>query len=132
MAHILVVDDDESFRIYLVTLLRQAGHTVLEADNGQTGLELCAASPVELIITDIFMPKMDGIDLLAAVRTERPQVKVIAISGGYKAMNSRLTLEMATSFGAMDIITKPFQAGTVLQKVTRALESTDAEPTKDK
>lgn len=121
MAHILVVDDDESFRIYLVTLLRQAGHTVLEADNGQTGLELLSSSPVELIITDIFMPKMDGIDLLAALQTDRPQVKVIAISGGYKAMNSRLTLEMAKSFGAMDILTKPFQAGTVLEKVTKAL-----------
>ncbi|MBF0190194.1 MAG: response regulator [Magnetococcales bacterium] len=131
MAHILVVDDDESFRLYLVTLLGQAGHTVLEADNGQSALEWCASAPVDLIITDIFMPKMDGIDLLAAVRADRPQVKVIAISGGYKAMSSRVTLEMATSFGAVDIINKPFQAGTVLQKVTRALESTDAEPIKD-
>ncbi|MBF0627574.1 MAG: response regulator [Magnetococcales bacterium] len=125
MAHILVVDDDESFRVYLVTLLTQAGHTVLEADNGQTALERFASAPVELIITDIFMPKMDGIDLLAALVNNRPLVKVIAISGGYKAMNPRLTLEMAQSFGAMDIITKPFQAGTVLQKVTRALQSTN-------
>ncbi|NGZ06304.1 MAG: response regulator [Magnetococcales bacterium] len=131
MAHILVVDDDESFRLYLITLLRQAGHTVLEASNGETGLELFASHPVELIITDIFMPKMDGIDLLAALHAHRPNVKVIAISGGYKAMNSRLTLEMAKSFGAMDIITKPFQAGTVLQKVTRALQSSDVEPTKE-
>ncbi|MBF0213167.1 MAG: response regulator [Magnetococcales bacterium] len=126
MATILVVDDDESFRIYLVTLLRQAGHTVLEADNGQTGLDLFTSAPVELIITDIFMPQMDGIDLLAALGDHHPRAKVIAISGGYKAMNPRLTLDMASSFGAIDIITKPFQAGTVLEKVSKALESTDS------
>ncbi|MBF0339721.1 MAG: response regulator [Magnetococcales bacterium] len=123
MATILVADDDESFRVYLVTILKQAGHTVLEAEDGQSAMERFAASPVDLIITDIFMPKMDGIDLLSALLMDRPQTRVIAISGGYKAMSSQLTLEMARSFGAMDIITKPFQAATVLQKVTQALES---------
>ncbi|MBF0438466.1 MAG: response regulator [Magnetococcales bacterium] len=123
MVHILVVDDDEVFRVYLVTILRNAGYSVLDAENGQEGLERIAGISVDLIITDIFMPKMDGIDLLAAIRFSRPNVKVIAISGGYKSMNSRLTLEMAKTFGAVDIITKPFRADVVLQKVEQSLQS---------
>ncbi|MBF0429054.1 MAG: response regulator [Magnetococcales bacterium] len=123
MVHILVVDDDEVFRVYLVTILRNAGYSVLDAENGQEGLERIAGISVDLIITDIFMPKMDGIDLLAEIRFSRPNVKVIAISGGYKSMNSRLTLEMAKTFGAVDIITKPFRADVVLQKVEQSLQS---------
>ncbi|MEO5347782.1 MAG: response regulator [Magnetococcus sp. YQC-9] len=125
MANILVVDDDEIFRIYLVTVLQKAGYGVIEADDGQAALEIVASTRIDLIITDIFMPKMDGIDLLAAVLEEHPHARMIAISGGYKAMNSRLTLEMAQSFGAMDIITKPFHAETVLQKVKAALDTTE-------
>ncbi|GAB0056895.1 Chemotaxis protein CheY [Candidatus Magnetaquicoccaceae bacterium FCR-1] len=121
MANILVVDDDEIFRIYLVTVLQKAGYTVLEAENGQAALDLVGTMKIDLIITDIFMPKMDGIDLLAAVLAEHPNARMIAISGGYKAMNSKLTLEMAQSFGALEIITKPFHAETVLQKVQSAL-----------
>nr|CAX84067.1 similar to regulator protein PilR [uncultured bacterium] len=127
MAQILVVDDDEIFRFYLVTILKQAEHTVLEASDGRMGLDLFVSSPVDLIITDIFMPRMDGIDLLAALLCGWPCAKVIAISGGYKALNAFLSLEMAKSFGAIDIITKPFRADTVLQKIANALQSTSVE-----
>ncbi|MBF0181872.1 MAG: response regulator [Magnetococcales bacterium] len=123
MANILVVDDDEVFRVYLGTVLRRAGHTVQEAENGQLALDLFTATPMDLVITDIFMPGMDGIDLLAALRNGPVQAKVIAISGGYKAMNPRLTLEMSKSFGAVEILTKPFDSATLLQKVDGVLRS---------
>ncbi len=121
MAHILVVDDDEIFRNYLSAILQLAGHTVMEADNGQTGLQKISNSTVDLIITDIFMPKMDGIDLLAALFNLHPDSKVIAISGGSQTTHPSTLLEMAKNFGAVDVISKPFQMATVIKKVTRAL-----------
>lgn len=125
MAHILVVDDDEIIRMLLVEILQKAGHTVMEAENGQMGLERIAARSADLVITDIFMPQMDGIDLLAILSRDYPRCRIIAISGGYKAMNSQLSLKMAQAFGAVDIITKPFQVSTVISKVEQALRAKD-------
>ncbi|MBF0459923.1 MAG: response regulator [Magnetococcales bacterium] len=109
----------------MAEILRKAGHTVIEAENGCAGFEKIKVDPVDLTITDIFMPEMDGIDLLAAILQTYPNSKVIAITGGYKAMYSHLTLKLAQSFGAVDIITKPFQVDQVIRKVALALQSMD-------
>ncbi|MBF0192533.1 MAG: response regulator [Magnetococcales bacterium] len=122
MATIMVVDDDENCRLLLGAILRSSGHEVIEAENGKVGLEVYLQNSIDLIITDIFMPLMDGIDLLAAVLSRHPDRKMIAISGGYKAMNAQLILKMAQSFGAIDIISKPFQIVTVVEKVEMALQ----------
>ncbi|MEO5364095.1 MAG: response regulator [Magnetococcus sp. DMHC-8] len=124
MAHILVVDDDEVMRAFLAAILRHVGHAVLEADNGESGLATLAAAPVDLLITDIFMPEMDGLDLLTTVLRRHPGCKIIAISGGYKAMNPQLSLTMARGLGAVDVIAKPFQTATVVRTVARVLQST--------
>ena len=131
MAHILIVDDDEEIRILLSEILRQAGHTVLTANNGQTGLETIKTKNIDLVITDIFMPEMDGIDLLVSILNTYPNSKIIAISGGHKAMNAQLTLKMAQSFGAVDVITKPFQANVLINKIERALHSMDIRTKED-
>ncbi|MBF0461345.1 MAG: response regulator [Magnetococcales bacterium] len=123
MAHILVVDDDQIIRKFLAEILRQDGHTIIEAENGQMGLEKIKTNPVDLIITDIFMPEMDGIDLLVAIMRTYPGSKIIAISGGYKAMDPQVTLGMAQLFGAVDIMTKPLHASVVIHKVGQALHS---------
>ncbi|MBF0180009.1 MAG: response regulator [Magnetococcales bacterium] len=124
MKTIIVVDDDETFRFYLAGILRQAGHTVLEAAEGAACLEIIAKVRVDLIITDIFMPKVDGIDLLATLMRDHSRVKVIAISGGHAVMRSDNILEIARSFGAEEIIAKPFVAETVLKQVSRVFQST--------
>ncbi|MBF0213519.1 MAG: response regulator [Magnetococcales bacterium] len=122
MATILMVDDDDNCRMLLGEALRHAGHVVVEAENGKIGLEIFNQHTIDLIITDIFMPVMDGIDLLAAVLSERPGSKVIAISGGGKAMNAGLILGMAQSFGAIEMISKPFHLVSVLRRIEAVLQ----------
>ncbi|MEO5340405.1 MAG: response regulator [Magnetococcus sp. MYC-9] len=125
MSRILVVDDDEIMRTFLVAILRYVGYTVTESDNGLSGLKRLQTDPADLVITDIFMPEMDGLDLLTEILRNHPDSKIIAISGGYRAMNAQLTLKMAQGLGAIDIIAKPFQTSAVLKQVARALHASD-------
>ncbi|MBF0582862.1 MAG: response regulator [Magnetococcales bacterium] len=126
MAHILLVDDDELMRALLSGVLRRVNHTVIEADNGRTALQILKKNSVDLIMTDIFMPEMDGMDLLTSILSRYPDSKIIAISGGYKAMNAQLSLRMARGFGAVDVIAKPFRTADVIRKVARALQPTNS------
>jgi YesN/AraC family two-component response regulator len=82
MARILVIDDQEPIRSLLRIILEGAGHEVLEASNGRLGLELYRERSANLIITDIVMPEMDGLELLLELTRNFLNVKVIAISGG--------------------------------------------------
>ncbi|MEO5335189.1 MAG: response regulator [Magnetococcus sp. YQC-5] len=124
MKTIIIVDDDSIFRFYLVTVLRGAGYMVLEAENGEVCLERINSTSIDLVITDILMPKMDGIDLLANLMRNHPHIKVIAISGGHPNVHSQRILEMARSFGAMDIIAKPFATETFLYRIMKIFQST--------
>ncbi|MBF0296348.1 MAG: response regulator [Magnetococcales bacterium] len=121
---IIVVDDDDTYRFYLAGILRQAGHTVLEATDGAACLTILGKEKVDLIITDIFMPNVDGIDLLATLMRDHPRIRVIAISGGHAVMRSNNILEIAKSFGAREIIAKPFVAETVLKQISKIFQST--------
>jgi two-component system response regulator (stage 0 sporulation protein F) len=81
MATILIIDDEEPIRALLRTTLEAAGHTVVEAGNGRIGLDLYRFKPTDLIITDIAMPEMNGLDLILALTRQFLHAKVIAISG---------------------------------------------------
>ena len=81
MASILLIDDDDAFCSVTAEILRQAGHTVNIARDGRTGLEHHRAKPHDLIITDIVMPTMEGLELIADLRHEAPRPRIIAISG---------------------------------------------------
>lgn len=122
MAHIMVVDDDELIRVFLASLLRHVGYSVTEAENGQTCLQKIKTCAVDLVITDIFMPEMDGFYLLTELHRASPDSRMIAISGGYKSVTSQLTLQMAKAFGAIDTIAKPFKTAMVIQQVAKALQ----------
>ncbi|MBF0163469.1 MAG: response regulator [Magnetococcales bacterium] len=123
MAKILIIDDDEPFRVHLGTLLRNAGHVVLEVECALNALDKIALDPFDLLITDIFMPRMDGFELLSALLRHHPRIRVIAMSGGGMTMSPNLALSVAKKLGATDLISKPFQSGEVLQAVDRALAS---------
>jgi CheY-like chemotaxis protein len=81
VARILVVDDDAAVRLLLCTLLERRGHSVVEAENGDEGLRYYRAAPADLVITDIQMPVMDGLQMIKELRGAFPTVKIIAISG---------------------------------------------------
>jgi CheY-like chemotaxis protein len=81
VARILVVDDDQTIRLLLRAMLERRGHTVVEAKNGDEGLQHYRAAPADLVVTDMQMPGMDGLQMIQALRGDFPTVKIIAISG---------------------------------------------------
>ena len=114
METILVIDDQEAIRSLLRRTLEAAGYEVLEASNGRLGLELYRERPADLIITDIFMPEMNGLDLLLELTRNTRHVKVIAMSGG---LESEGVLNVARQLGARQTFQKPFDADKLLTAV---------------
>ena len=102
---ILVVEDSEQFREVLAELLELDGHTVWACDSGDSALKCLTENPMDLVITDLQMPQVDGFELLRNLQQSRPELGVIAISG----LNDQL-LQMATSLGAKAVLAKPFTA----------------------
>jgi len=120
MPSILLIDDDAAGREVTAEVLRQAGHTVTTAPDGKAGLALYHAEPHDLIITDINMPEMDGLELVMALRHIEPRPRVIAISGGYQFSES-LYLPVAQRLGVQRTLTKPIRAEALLRNVAEVL-----------
>jgi two-component system, chemotaxis family, chemotaxis protein CheY len=80
VARILVVDDDQAIRLLLRAMLERRGHAVVEAKNGDEGLQYYRAAPTDLVVTDIQMPVMDGLQMMKELRDDFPTAKIIAIS----------------------------------------------------
>jgi len=114
MARILVIDDDELIRALLCIVLEDDGHEVLEAANGRLGLALYRERLADLVITDIAMPEMNGLEMMLDLTKDFLNVKVIAISG---VLESEYLLNVAKLFGARQTFQKPFEMGTLLSAV---------------
>lgn len=106
MAHILMIEDDELLRPVLVNALEQAGHVVAQAPNGLEGMRLFRTARCDLVITDIVMPVQEGVETILQLRRERPNLPIIAISGGVP--NSPQYLKIAGRIGARRMLEKPF------------------------
>ncbi len=118
MARILVVEDDPSILNLLTALLTEEGHHVVPATNGQAGLEMFDAHPFDLLISDLRMSPMDGLELLEHVQKRRPRFPVIMMTA-YGTVESAVE---AMKVGAFDYIPKPFKINDLLLAVRRALE----------
>ena len=116
MKSVLVVDDDPSIRALIRLYLESAGYAVIEAGDGKRAMAALDGQPVDLVILDIFMPEMDGLEVLQALRERCRTCRVMAISGGSAKIGMDL-LHHATIFGADAVLEKPFGAETLLQKV---------------
>src|ERR1044071_7616900 len=110
---ILVIDDDAGMRHSLARILQSGGHEVSMADDGEHGLMMFHLERPDLVICDLIMPHVDGIETIAQVRRESPAMKIIAISGGDRDMNVD-GLATALEKGANEVIVKPFHAEEVL------------------
>jgi YesN/AraC family two-component response regulator len=117
MARILVVDDEETVREMVTKMIQPAGHEVIEATNGSEARDACNDGPVDLIITDIVMPKKNGIDLIMDVKKNFPDIPVIAISGGGGITGRYDYLEIAKLVGAKNILKKPFSMADIRSAV---------------
>jgi two-component system, response regulator, stage 0 sporulation protein F len=114
MARILVIDDQEPLRKLLRTVLEGAGHEVAEAPNGRLGLAAYQERPAELVITDIVMPEMNGLDLILALTRAFLNVKVIVMSGAH---DTETVLDAAKLLGARHTLHKPFSMEVLLKTV---------------
>ena len=122
MNWILIIDDDSVFRKMLNLMLNKAGYQVLEASNGREGLELYKKEHVDLVVTDVFMPEMEGIETTMELKEINPDVKIIAISGGGSHGNFEY-LSHLKNFGVHKIFTKPFASKAFLSAVKELIES---------
>jgi DNA-binding response OmpR family regulator len=120
MAHILVIDDEQAITSALRQILERTGHQVSVAANGKVGMDLYAAYPVDLIITDILMPEKDGVEIVMQLRKRSSTVKILAMSGGGRHGLTDL-LHVAKKLGADGIIYKPFTTQQILEEVHRLL-----------
>ncbi len=106
MAKILVIDDDPSILTMLKKMLEREGYEVDIACNGSEGLDKIEASPPDLLITDIVMPEKEGMELIFHLRRKKPELKIIAISGGGR-FNYEGYLTSAKYLGADLVFQKP-------------------------
>ncbi len=117
---ILVVDDIPAMRESIGAALSAAGHRPSYAENGKEALELILANKFDAIVTDLWMPEMDGLDLIKRVRREQMSLRVFAITGG----GPRLTMEAASSiaeiWGAEKVFFKPFDESLLIEALMEA------------
>ena len=130
MPSVLIIDDEAEVSQALRRVLERAGFTVATCLGGNEGLAAFQKDPADLVITDIIMPKVNGIALLQAIRAHRPKTRIIAISGGGnfgplayqpEAITTSAYLAAATEAGADAVLTKPFDKEELLAAVQRIL-----------
>ncbi len=112
---VLIVDDEESLRILLMSTLKRAGFSSKEVESAELALELLATESFDLVISDIAMPGMDGVELLRRIKSSSPQLDVIIMTG-YRSEYSYVDIMNA---GASDYVSKPFNLNSILARINR-------------
>jgi CheY-like chemotaxis protein len=121
MAHILVVDDDDFFSTLLVNMLGVDGHTVSTADDGLEALKMLMHKRVDVIMTDILMPHMDGVEFILALSKSEHPAPVIAMSGGRRSITPEFNLDSARLLGVKATLTKPFSHADLRKALAKVL-----------
>ena len=119
---ILIVDDDAQLRGICRTILEEAGWLAFEASNGKEALAAIETTSFDLILLDLCMPDIDGLEFLMAVRPKLPKLKIIAMSGFIDGV----MLRAAKMFGAAAIIDKPFSTDLLISNVRDVLAVKDS------
>jgi DNA-binding response OmpR family regulator len=119
LARILVVDDSPDVRLALATILEDAGHDIIEAEDGDQVFDLAVAESPNLVLLDVMMPRVNGFDALATLKadTRTSPIPVIMVT----AKGRPEDMAMARSLGAVEYITKPWADGDVELRVDWAL-----------
>ncbi len=115
---ILVIDDEDIVRTSCSRTLTPSGYEVRLAQNGQEGLKIMGEDKVDIVLTDLKMPDMDGIEVLRKIKQDWPEVEVIIITG-YQTVD---TAVKSIKLGAFDYIEKPFTPDALINAVSKALD----------
>lgn len=125
---VLVIDDDRSVGSAIESLLSRRGHEVVVVENGRVGTNAFETSNFELVMVDIFMPEMDGLETIQHFRHRNPKVPIIAMSG-FRFCEARSAapnfLRMATELGATYGLPKPFDLQQLMASVNACLDCAD-------
>ena len=114
---VLVIDDDAHIRSSIGKFLIARGHTVIEAANGETGIEVVASQAVDIVITDVKMPGVDGFEVLRRMRSVSPETEVIVITGVKESEHAFRALRE----GAFDFFTKPLKVEALQAAIRRTV-----------
>ncbi|MDZ8118725.1 response regulator [Pontiella agarivorans] len=125
MAKIIVIDDDKTIQTVFEQFLIRKGHDVLVADDGRKGMQVIEEAEPDLVITDIMMPEMDGLEILLKIRQSRQDLPIIAISGGMRDLPINF-LRQAKLFGAQEVFEKPVPLDVLGEAVDKALAGASA------
>lgn len=117
MANILVVDWEEEERVYLWSVLEDEGHELLFAGDGQAALKVWEHREVDLVITELYLPELNGLRLIKELVTKDPYGRILAISEISADM-----LDLAEDYGACSILYKPVEPRDLVDAVNKALE----------
>lgn len=117
MKRILIVDDNLMMRKLIRNIFIDHDYDIEEAEDGIEGLEIARRLDIDLVITDIIMPKMEGIELIMNLKRDFPNIKIIAISGG-----KPYYLYMAKKLGIEKIFTKPLNIHEFLNAVKKLIQ----------
>jgi CheY-like chemotaxis protein len=129
MPHVLIIDDDRLVREAAKAILRAKGYDVTVAENGKSGIETARSGQFDVAIVDLFMPDMDGLQVIGAIRKSDPDIPMIAASGFMFEGNCPQMPDfeaMALEAGAVSTLYKPFRPDTLMQAITTAVRSAAA------
>ncbi len=127
MALILLIEDDPTLRRALCMSFEKLGHTVSETGDGHAGLAVFKTHAFDLVVTDLIMPVMEGVETIRELRKIKPHIRIIAMSGGGRA-SPESYLQIAQTFGAAKVFTKPFEIGALCQAVEELLGQKQSPP----
>lgn len=118
MANILICDDELNIVETIGDILKDEGHKVFKSDSGLKGLSICEKNKIDIALVDIWMPVLNGVDLLAKIKKIKPEIEVIMISGH---ANMDMVLK-SIKLGAFDFIEKPPSLQKIITVINRALK----------
>jgi DNA-binding response OmpR family regulator len=120
MASVLLIDDDEITLSLLRGVLQEAGYEVYTTADGPQGLVICRQRKPDLVLLDLGLPSMNGLEVLRRLRAQDSEVKVVVLTG----LGTSEALQVASGYGVSEFLVKPVEIESFMKKLRRALEDT--------